>query len=97
MIEKYDRVIIYQPPDDLRVLEMRLKEEIVWLNQKQIFRLFGIERSMIIKHISNIFKTRELWKDSVCANFALSSDYPTVAKDATIGQIHVVKLFDKNN
>jgi len=63
-------IIIYQPKDNFPALEVRLEEETVWLTQKQISQLFVTERSVITKHINNIFKTNELPKDSVCAKFA---------------------------
>ncbi len=63
-------IIIYQPENDFPALEVRLDQETVWLTQKQISQLFNTERSVITKHINNIFKTSELSKDSVCAKFA---------------------------
>ncbi|MCK4422940.1 MAG: hypothetical protein KAV18_02585 [Candidatus Omnitrophica bacterium] len=51
-------------------VEVKLKQETVWLTQKQIAELFNTERSVVTKHIGNIFKTKELCTKSVCANFA---------------------------
>jgi len=48
-------------------LEVRLGAETVWLGQDQIAKLFGIKRPAITKHLSNIFKTKELNKGSVCS------------------------------
>ena len=42
----------------------------VWLNQKQISELFEIDRTVVGRHINNIFKSGELDKKSMCANFA---------------------------
>lgn len=67
-------IIIYQPKDNFPALEVRLEEETVWLTQKQISQLFVTERSVITKHINNIFKTNELPKDSVCAKFAHTAE-----------------------
>jgi len=55
-------------------LEVRLDEDTVWLTQKQMAELFATERSVITKHIRNIFKTKELRKDSVCAKFAHTAE-----------------------
>lgn len=63
-------IIIYQPENNLPALEVRLEEETVWLTQKQISQLFDTERSVITKHINNVFSTGELRKNSVCAKFA---------------------------
>jgi hypothetical protein len=42
----------------------------VWLTQQKIAELFSIERSVITKHLRNIFEEKELDKNSVCAKFA---------------------------
>jgi len=51
-------------------LEVNLENETVWLSQGQIAELYDTERSVITKHLRNIFNSGELEKDSVCANFA---------------------------
>ena len=48
-------------------MDVRLEEESVWLSQSQISELFGIERSVITKHLNNVFKNGELSEDAVCA------------------------------
>ena len=56
------RVILYQ-----NRLEVRLERETVWLTQAQIAILFGTKRPAITRHLSNIFKSKELNKSSVCS------------------------------
>ncbi|CAA6815530.1 MAG: Putative DNA-binding protein in cluster with Type I restriction-modification system [uncultured Campylobacterales bacterium] len=51
-------------------LKTTVQDESVWLSQKQMESLFGRERSVITKHINNVFKEGELEKSTVCANFA---------------------------
>ena len=51
-------------------VDVLLQDETVWLTQKSIALLFGKDRSVITKHIKNIFDTNELEEHSVCANFA---------------------------
>lgn len=46
----------------------------IWLAQKAIAQLFGVGRSVLTKHLKNIFKSRGLSEESVCANFALYCD-----------------------
>ena len=55
---------------DNGVIEVRLAQETVWLSQEQISELFGRERSVITKHLRNVFTEGELERDSVCAKFA---------------------------
>jgi hypothetical protein len=61
-------IVIYEG-DNVRV-EVRLDRESVWLTQEQVGLLFGRERSVITKHIRNVFAEGELERASVCANFA---------------------------
>lgn len=63
-------IIIYKSRDSKGFLEVKLREETVWLSQKQIALLFQAERSVITKHVRNIFKSKELNENSVCAFFA---------------------------
>lgn len=62
-------VMIYESPEGVSV-DVKLERETVWLTQKQMAELFQTERSVITKHLGNIFKSGELFKDSVCAFFA---------------------------
>ena len=59
---------IYQA--DNGTVEVRLERETVWLRQEQMAQLFGRERSVITKHLRNVFAEKELDADSVCAKFA---------------------------
>jgi len=63
-------IILYQSEDGRAALDVRLQDNTVWLSQKQISSLFETERSVITKHINNIFRTEELDVKAVCAKFA---------------------------
>ena len=52
-------IVVYQP-DEVTRLEVRVNEETVWLTQMQMAELFGRERTVITKHIRNIFAEQEL-------------------------------------
>ena len=65
---------IFQTENGQIRLEVQLQEETVWLTQKQMGLLFERERSVVSKHINNIFKEGELIPDSVCANFAHTAE-----------------------
>ena len=62
-------IVLYQPDETIR-LEVRMEDETVWLSQAQMAELFGRERSVIGKHISNCFREGELDPNVVCAKFA---------------------------
>lgn len=63
-------VVIYEAEDGQTRLQVNLERDTVWLAQEQMAKLFGRERSVITKHIRNVFKEGELAADSVCAKFA---------------------------
>lgn len=56
-------IVMYQPDETIR-LEVRVENETVWLTQTQISSLFQRERSVITRHIINVFKEGELEKES---------------------------------
>lgn len=63
-------IVIYQSTDGSMATEVRLEGESVWLSQEQVSQLFGRERSVITKHLRNVFAEGELEANSVCAKFA---------------------------
>lgn len=72
-MENKGEVVIYQTEDGLTKLEVNLQDETVWLSIDQMAELFQRDRSVIGKHIRNIFKEGELDKDSVWAKFAYTA------------------------
>ena len=70
IMENKGEIIIYSFGRDKVELEVKIKDESIWLSQKQMAELFAVERSVLTKHINNIFKTRELDENSVCAKIA---------------------------
>lgn len=63
-------IIIYQSKGGKVSLDVKLSKETVWLAQSQIASLFNTERSVITKHLRNIFGSKELDRDLVCAKIA---------------------------
>jgi len=61
---------IFQAEDGKTEVSVRLENETVWLNQYQLEELFETDRTSIVKHISNIYKTKELNKESTSAKIA---------------------------
>ena len=62
-MEKQGEIILYQPDEAVR-LEVHLEDETVWLTQAQIAELFQRDRTVITKHINNVFKEKELEEKS---------------------------------
>ena len=65
-------VAIYQPDNSIH-LEVLTYQETVWLTQAQMVMLFDRDKSVISRHIKNVFNEGELFKDSVVANFATTA------------------------
>jgi len=63
-------VVLYETQDGAASLAVHLENETVWLTQDQMAELFGRERSVITKHLRNVFKEGELEENSVRAKYA---------------------------
>lgn len=68
------QITLYQTSDGSTELDVHIQGDTVWLRQEQMSELFGRERSVITKHLRNIFAEGELDADSVCANFAHTAE-----------------------
>ena len=67
-------ILLYQTIDSNINVEVTYIDETFWLTQKAIAQLFGVERSVVTKHIKNVFETNELIEDSVSAKFAHTAE-----------------------
>ena len=63
-------MLVYEAPDGEVRVDVRLERETVWLSQEQMAELFGRERSVVTKHIRNVFKEGELDPGGTSAKFA---------------------------
>ncbi len=68
-------IVIYTNPDNSIQLEVKLDAETVWLNVEQMSQLFGRERTVITRHINNVFREGEVNKSLGCAKFAHTKNY----------------------
>ena len=55
-------------------IEVRVQDHDVWLTQKAIAQLFDVDRSVVTKHLKNVYESGELSEDATCANFAQVAD-----------------------
>ncbi len=78
-------IILYQS-DDSTQLEVRIENETVWLSLNQMSDLFGRDKSVISRHIRNVFAEGELESSSVVAKNA------TTANDGKIYQVEFYNL-----
>jgi len=71
-IKNKGEVIIYKTKQGPE-LDVKLKEQTVWLTLDQMARLFSRDKSVISRHIKNIFTEKELEENSVVAKFATTA------------------------
>ena len=55
-------------------IEVRVQDQDVWLTQKAIAQLFEVDRSVVTKHLKNVYESGELSEAATCANFAQVAD-----------------------
>ena len=63
-------IVIYQTQDGITQLDVRLDGDTVWLSQDQMAQLFERDKSVITRHISNIYSEGELPRESTSAKIA---------------------------
>ena len=69
-----NQITVYQTSDGKINIEVLYANENIWLPQKRIAELFDVDRSVVTKHLKNIFSENELQEDSVCANYAHTAE-----------------------
>ncbi|MCC8087776.1 MAG: virulence RhuM family protein [Rikenellaceae bacterium] len=80
-----EEIILYQTPDGNTELDVTIEGETVWLSMNQLATLFDKDKSVISRHISNVFKEGELERDSVVAKNATT---------ATDGKTYLVDYYN---
>ncbi len=68
--EGFNEILLYNTPNGKVKVEIYLQNETVWLTQQKIADLFGVDRSVVTKHLANIFSENELKKEATCAKIA---------------------------
>lgn len=83
-------IVIYQSVDGQTELEVHLEGETVWLSQAQMAELFDRDRTVIGKHISNIYREKELDRDTTCAKFAHMGNETDQVYETTLYSLDVI-------
>ena len=79
-------VVVYEAPDGQVRVEVRLERETVWLSLNQMAELFGRDKSVISRHLRNVFESKELEREAVVAKNA------TTAADGKAYQVEYFNL-----
>ncbi len=67
---KESEIILYTTPQGDVKIDIRFEDETFWLTQQKIADLFEVDRSVITKHIGNVYSEKELDKNATSAKFA---------------------------
>ena len=70
MKETTGNVVLYKAPDGAISLDVKLRDETFWLSLNQMAQLFDRDKSVISRHLRNVFIEKELERKSVVAFFA---------------------------
>ena len=68
-MEQNNNFIIYDSPNGAVKVDVFVEDETVWLTQKSMGELFGVSKSTISEHLSNIFTDKELQREATVRNF----------------------------
>ena len=69
-MEQNNKIVIYQTADGQTQIDVRIENETVWLTQAQMADLFQTDRTSIVRHVNNIYKSEELEREATCAKIA---------------------------
>jgi hypothetical protein len=76
--EGFNEILLYTTPNGEVKVEIYLQNETIWLSQQKIADLFGVDRTVVSKHILNIFRSGELDGELVCAYFAHTTQHGAI-------------------
>lgn len=83
-------IVIYQTNDGLTKIDVKFENETVWLTQEQMAELFQRDKSVITRHIQNIYKEGELLRESTSAKFAFVPDTRERSYEITYYNLDVI-------
>jgi death-on-curing family protein len=73
-----EKLAIYQTKDGALELRRDFDNNTIWASKKQIAEIFGVDRSVVSRHIKNIFEDKELSAKQVCAKFAHTTKHGSI-------------------
>ena len=68
--EGFNEILLYTTPNGKVKVEIYLQNETIWLTQQKIADLFCVDRSVVTKHLANIYSENELNREATCAKIA---------------------------
>lgn len=83
-------IVIYQTKDGKTSIDVKLENETVWLTQAQMAELFQKDRTVIGRHINNVYREGELERDITCAKFAHMGSYSDQQYETAVYNLDVI-------
>ncbi len=78
MVNNELQFLMYNSEDEDIKINVVMKDETIWVTQKAMGELFGVDRTGVSRHLKNIFITGELNENVVCADFAHTTQHGAV-------------------
>ena len=95
-MNKEIQFLMYSTPQGDVNVEAVVRDETLWLTQKAMAQLFGVDRSVISKHLNNVFDESELDKEVVCAKFAHTTQHGAIEGKTQTQEVQFYNLFLKD-
>ncbi len=76
--DEFTEFLLYTAPGGGVKVEVILNNETIWLTQQRMADLFGVDRTSISRHLKNIFESRELDENMVCAEIAHTTQHGAI-------------------
>lgn len=76
--DKQMKMVLYHSDEGEVYIDAYIVDDSIWITQKAMAKLFGIDKSGISRHLNKIFKSRELDKNVVVANFATTNQHGAI-------------------
>ena len=90
--DELTQFLLYSTPNNDIKVETYLHNETLWLNQKDISELFGVQRPAITKHLKNIFDSGELEEKVVCSILEHTTNHGAVEGKTQIQEVKYYNL-----
>ena len=97
IVNKNNDILIYQTEDGQTQVDVRMENDTVWLTQAQMAELFQTDRTVIGRHIRNVYKEGELEEESTCAKFAHTTRHGAVEEKDVMVKVVVNLINQRNN
>lgn len=91
-MNEQEQIVIYETQDGQTHIDVQLKDETIWLTQKQMSLLFDKGRSTITEHIKNIFFEGELEEEKVCRDFRHTTQHGAIKEKTQTSKVQHYNL-----